>query len=259
MPHTLCAIKLTSRPVPSLPLIASWVRTFLIRSQLLANIAKSLSLYPIEVSALSNSALLTNTTCRQAYDPTIEDAFRKEIVIDDCMCFIEILDTAGQGLPVILTGAWQSTLTSTSPRQICNTSGPMGSVSSFPLVSAARALYLHLRLFSEGEGFILVYSIADQSSFNCLEGFRQSMIRVTRQNPVFVLVGNQNDKRLDREVSREEGAALARNLGCGFIETSAKMKDNIKLLFINLVRTLQKAHTPTTHRKERRSRRCCIL
>jgi GTPase SAR1 family protein len=93
---------LTSRPIPSSPWIALWVRTFLLRS------LKSLltpSLYPIEESAFFNSALSTNITCRQAYDPTIEDAFRKEIVIDNRMCFIEIIDTAGQGLSVILRGA----------------------------------------------------------------------------------------------------------------------------------------------------------
>ena len=42
-------------------------------------------------------------TCPQAYDPTIEDAFRKELVIDNRMCIIEVIDTAGQGLSAIQT------------------------------------------------------------------------------------------------------------------------------------------------------------
>jgi hypothetical protein len=33
----------------------------------------------------------------QSYDPTIEDAYRKQLLVDDRMCFVEVIDTAGQG------------------------------------------------------------------------------------------------------------------------------------------------------------------
>lgn len=36
---------------------------------------------------------------RQTYDPTIEDAYRRQLVVDKRMCFIEVIDTAGQGTP----------------------------------------------------------------------------------------------------------------------------------------------------------------
>jgi hypothetical protein len=35
----------------------------------------------------------------QTYDPTIEDAYRKQLVVDNRMCFVEVIDTAGQGKP----------------------------------------------------------------------------------------------------------------------------------------------------------------
>lgn len=35
----------------------------------------------------------------QTYDPTIEDAYRKQAMVDERMCFIEVIDTAGQGEP----------------------------------------------------------------------------------------------------------------------------------------------------------------
>ena len=33
---------------------------------------------------------------RQDWDPTIEDAYRKAVDVDDKLCMLEILDTAGQ-------------------------------------------------------------------------------------------------------------------------------------------------------------------
>lgn len=65
------------------------------------------------------------------------------------------------------------------------------------------------------------------------------MIRVKRQKPIFMLVGNKCDKVADREVSRAEGAALARTFGCDFMETSAKTAVNVESLFMTLVRALR--------------------
>ena len=38
------------------------------------------------------------STSVQTYDPTIEDAYKKQLVIDNKMCFVEVIDTAGQGM-----------------------------------------------------------------------------------------------------------------------------------------------------------------
>ena len=43
-----------------------------------------------------------------------------------------------------------------------------------------------------------------------------------------MLVGNKCDKMGEREVSREEGAYMARKLRCDFIETSAKTCVNVE-------------------------------
>jgi hypothetical protein len=37
----------------------------------------------------------------QTYDPTIEDAYRKALMVDNQMSFIEVIDTAGQGRQII--------------------------------------------------------------------------------------------------------------------------------------------------------------
>lgn len=114
---------------------------------------------------------------------------------------------------------------------------PMGQVSRHrvPGTVLVRRVLGH----REGQGFILVYSIASRATFDRLDVFRQAMLKVKRQKPVFMLVGNKCDKQYEREVSREEGAALARSFGCEFLETSAKTPTNVERLFVELVRLLR--------------------
>ena len=42
-------------------------------------------------------------THKKTYDPTIEDAYRKQLVVDNRMCFVEVIDTAGQGKHLLTT------------------------------------------------------------------------------------------------------------------------------------------------------------
>lgn len=123
------------------------------------------------------------------------------------------------------------------------------------------------RASREGQGFILVYSIASRSTFDRLEIFRASMRKVKRGDPIFMLVGNKCDKAYEREVSREEGAALARQFGCEFIETSAKTAFNVERLFMNLVRALRSTRSiePGTQSdsqvptKKKKGTKCVVL
>ncbi|ETW87526.1 hypothetical protein HETIRDRAFT_413838 [Heterobasidion irregulare TC 32-1] len=160
------------------------------------------------------------------YDPTIEDAYRKQLVVDNRMCFVEVIDTAGQEEYATLRDQW----------------------------------------VREGQGFILVYSIASRATFDRLDVFRQSMMRVKRQKPIFMLVGNKCDKGYEREVSREEGQALARQFGCDFLETSAKTAQNVERLFTSLVRMLrntkqteQALATPGRPLEKEKKRKCIIM
>ena len=92
------------------------------------------------------------------------------------------------------------------------------------------------------------------------------MLRVKRQKPIFMLVGNKADKQLEREVTREEGMQLAREFGCEFLETSAKTAQNVERLFTNLVRSLrstkqteQGVPVPQPRVREPRRPRCSIM
>lgn len=195
----------------------------------------------------------------QTYDPTIEDAYRKQLVVDNRMCFVEVIDTAGQGecLPLL-----SFSYISNRCRGVCDITRSVGAVSTLIFQNPTQS---HKTL-REGQGFILVYSIASRSTFERLEVFRQSMRRVKRGDPIFMLVGNKCDKTYEREVSREEGAALARQFGCEFLETSAKTAQNVERLFTNLVRNLRHTSVPDplpaplpTKVKERKKHSCVVL
>ncbi|KAJ6603800.1 small GTPase superfamily [Mycena sp. CBHHK59/15] len=159
------------------------------------------------------------------YDPTIEDAYRKQFIVDNRMCFVEVIDTAGQEEYATLRDQW----------------------------------------VREGQGFILVYSIASWSTFDRLEVFRQSVRRARRGDPILMLVGNMCDKAFEREVSKEEGAALARRFGCEFIETSAKTAQNVERVFTNLVRGLRQTRnldlggTANPSSRREKEKKCIIL
>lgn len=134
------------------------------------------------------------------YDPTIEDSYRKQCVIDEEVALLDVLDTAGQ-----------------------------------EEYSAMREQYMRT-----GEGFLLVFSITSKQSFEEIMTFQQQILRVKDKDyfPI-ILVGNKCDLESEREVSREQGEALAKSFDCTYIETSAKSRINVENAFFNLVREIR--------------------
>ena len=72
------------------------------------------------------------------YDPTIEDSYRKQVVIDGETCLLDILDTAGQ-----------------------------------EEYSAMRDQYMRT-----GEGFLLVFAVNNAKSFDDISSYREQIKRV---------------------------------------------------------------------------------
>ncbi|KAL5426526.1 hypothetical protein PMIN04_001843 [Paraphaeosphaeria minitans] len=135
------------------------------------------------------------------YDPTIEDSYRKQCVIDDEVALLDVLDTAGQ-----------------------------------EEYSAMREQYMRT-----GEGFLLVYSITDRQSFEEIMTFQQQILRVKDKDYFpMIVVGNKCDLEGERQVSTQEGQNLARQFGCKFIETSAKSRINVDNAFYDIVREIRR-------------------
>lgn len=64
-----------------------------------------------------------------------------------------------------------------------------------------------------------VYSVTLETSFQEVHSFYDQVLRVKDVEKIpFVLVGNKCDLETDRQVSKEEGEKLARELECKFFE-----------------------------------------
>lgn len=112
--------------------------------------------------------------------------------------------------------------------------------------ASMRDLYI-----KNGQGFVIVYSITSFQTFMDIKSMRDQIVRVkgTEKVPV-VLVGNKADLSHQREVSTEEGQALAQMWNCSFLETSAKTTKNVNNVFIDVVREMSTL-------KNRRNKSCC--
>jgi small GTP-binding protein len=134
------------------------------------------------------------------YDPTIEDSYRKQVVVDGKVVMITIWDTAGQEEYEALQDGY----------------------------------------IRDADGFCIVYSIIDRKSFDAVQKFHRKilMTRDSNQEPIIVL-GNKSDLEESREVTTAEGKAKAHSLGCEFQETSAKLRTNVESSFHTLIRNIR--------------------
>ncbi|XP_022288484.1 ras-related protein Rap-2c-like [Crassostrea virginica] len=155
-------------------------------------------------------------TFMEKYDPTIEDFYRKEIEVDSAPSVLEILDTAGT-----------------------------------EQFASMRDLYI-----KNGQGFVIVYSITSLQTFQDIKTMKEQIIRVKGiENIPMILVGNKADLEHQREVPRTEGETLGQMWGCPFLETSAKITQNVNEIFIEIVREMN-----TSPVKEKgKCCRCVIL
>lgn len=126
--------------------------------------------------------------------------------------------------------------------------------------SAMREQYMR-----SGEGFLLVYSLADHSSFQEIAKFQKQILRVKdRDEFPMLMVGNKSDLETQRRVSLDEAQQLCRQLAIPYIECSAKARVNVDQAFHELVRIVRKfqlAERPFIEEsyKRKSKRKCCIL
>eukprot|EP00761_Pharyngomonas_kirbyi_P012626 gb/GECH01012653.1/.p1 GENE.gb/GECH01012653.1/~~gb/GECH01012653.1/.p1 ORF type:complete len:194 (+),score=32.16 gb/GECH01012653.1/:1-582(+) len=142
----------------------------------------------------------TQQVFEDEYNPTIEDTYRKDVMIDDITYTMNILDTAGQEEYAVLRDQYWRT----------------------------------------GDGFLLVYDITNPNSFDEIHTFYEQICRAkdVEYYPI-VLVANKSDLEDQRAVSATEGKDLAKKNGWPFFETSAKRRINVEESFNSLVRFIR--------------------
>lgn len=135
----------------------------------------------------------------EQYMPTIGDMYTKDVEVNGAPRHIEIDDTAGQEAYADLKKEKMST----------------------------------------GDGYILVYSITDDTTFAKLDRVREEVIRAQggRLIPIF-LVGTKKDLTSDRAVSEKERNAKARQWNCQSFEVSSKTNDGVDDCFEKMVQAV---------------------
>lgn len=88
--------------------------------------------------------------------------------------------------------------------------------------------------FKGAQGVILTYDITDYQSFKDIEAWLSEIKKYADTDAIKILVGNKSDLVSERQVSFEEGKALADSIGIQFIETSAKDNYNVEKIFLLL-------------------------
>lgn len=116
-----------------------------------------------------------------------------------------------------------------------------------------------------GEGFLLVFSLTDHSSFDEIPKFRKQILRVKdRDEFPMLMVGNKSDLR-NRQVSLDEAQSMSVNANVPYIECSAKLRVNVDQAFHELVRIIRKFHLAErplieeNYNHGRKKRNCCFL
>ncbi|XP_056642909.1 ras-related protein Ral-a [Diorhabda carinulata] len=162
------------------------------------------------------------------YEPTKADSYRKKILLDGEDVQIDILDTAGQ-----------------------------------EDYAAIRDNY-----FRSGEGFLCIFSITEDESFQATQEFREQILRVKNDETIpFLLVGNKCDLEDKRKVSIQEATDRAKQWGVPYVETSAKTREHVDKVFYDLMREIRERKTEENKtnngrgkdKNSKKKKRCCLF
>ncbi|TRY68391.1 hypothetical protein TCAL_04430, partial [Tigriopus californicus] len=130
--------------------------------------------------------------------------------------------------------------------QWCEVTAPI------PLIGQFRWDFLHLdrtkedyaairdNYFRSGEGFLCVFSITEDESFQSSQEFREQILRVKNDDSIpFILVGNKSDLTERRQVSLKVAQDRAEAWKVPYVETSAKTRENVDKVFFDLMREIR--------------------
>lgn len=142
----------------------------------------------------------------EEYDATIEDSYRKTIMVDNSPVHLEIVDTAGQEEFWSLVDSW----------------------------------------IRPADGVIMVFDLGNRQTFDELNKFYDRVLVCKDKSSFpMVVVGNKCDLSDEqKQVKKNEGRILAAMWDCAYIESSALNRVNDEACFYEIVRQIRR-HEPT--------------
>ncbi|KAJ7263740.1 small GTPase superfamily [Mycena rebaudengoi] len=160
-------------------------------------------------------------TYHENTDPTIEEQYRRQILVDGEVSPLEVLDTAGQGFFKSLNDVYMKS----------------------------------------ANGFILVFSLTQEVSLKGVETLRDEIYQIKGQGSVpIVVAGLKSDLLYEREVDAATIESLSTQWNIPFYEVSAKRKWHADDVFEDLVRQLRQKYPPDPVRKPgKRQQGPCII
>ena len=170
-------------------------------------------LYVMGTGAVGKSALtiqLIQGRFSDTYDPTIENSYSKLINVDGDNIKLNVLDTAGQ--------------------------------EDF---SCMRETYMR-----QGQGFVLVFSLLDDKSFDAIDGFIQQIHETSERKDIPIVVSGNKADLPGWKIQEEEAESYCRQLGLKYFTTSAKTGQNVKEIFEELVRQMRKQNPNAVYSKD---------
>lgn len=88
-------------------------------------------------------------------------------------------------------------------------------------------------------GILLVYDITSEKSFDSIRNWIRNIEEHASADVERMLIGNKCDMNDKRQVAKERGEKLAIEYGMKFMETSAKLNENIENAFFTLARDIK--------------------
>ena len=129
--------------------------------------------------------------------------------------------------------------------------------------TAGQEEYAALRDYhlKRGEGFMAVYSITSQQSFDILGKMISAVDHIKEDWPSvpIVVVGNKLDRATNRVVSYSSGSKFSKSVNATYFECSAKTQQNVDAAFVELVKLVRQWRIDHPELASPTKNRTCLL
>ncbi len=93
--------------------------------------------------------------------------------------------------------------------------------------------------YRNAQGIMLVYDITNRKSFEAIDNWMVQIHAHAGESVDKILIGNKSDQSDERKISKQEGENLAKKYNIPFLETSAKLGQNVEEAFFTIAKNVK--------------------